>query len=224
MDHADDHLDGALAPVDEIRLDLEERGLRRADLDPDPFALFADWFHFAVVAGVHQPEALALATATPAGRPSVRLVLLKEVSAGGFVFFTNYESRKAGELDANPVAALDFGWHQISRQVRVVGRVQRVDVDESDAYFATRPRQSQLGAWASAQSDLLPDRDTLERRLAEVTEAWEGRDVTRPPHWGGYRVVPDEIEFWQGRAGRLHDRFRYTPDGAGGWSIARLSP
>lgn len=222
MDEPDETVDHAR--IDRIRLELEDRGLRRADLDPDPLALFAEWFHFAVDAGVHQPEALALASATPDGRPSVRLVLLKEVSEGGFVFYTNYESRKAGELDANPMAALDFGWHQISRQVRVVGPVQRVTDAESDAYFATRPRQSQLGAWASAQSDLLADRATLERRLADVEAAWDGREVARPPHWGGYRVLPEEIEFWQGRAGRLHDRFRYVPASGGGWTIDRLSP
>lgn len=171
------------------------------------------------------PEALTLASVAKDGTPDARTVLLKGVTGGGFVFFTNYESRKARELDAAPSAALIFYWRGPERQVRVLGRVERVSADESDEYFASRPRESQIGAWASDQSREIPDRAWLENRFREFETKFAGQTVPRPPHWGGYRVVPLEIEFWQGQPGRLHDRFAYrratkqTP-----WSLVQLSP
>jgi pyridoxamine 5'-phosphate oxidase len=191
---------------------------------PDPIALVQRWFADAQADGVEQHDAMTLATATPDGRPSARVVLLKGIDARGFAFFTNYESRKGRELDANPQAALVLLWTALQRQVRVVGRIERLSAEESDAYFATRPRGSQLGAWASEQSQPLPDRAELEARWAALDERWSGTAVPRPPHWGGYRVVPEEIEVWQGRANRLHDRFAYVRAPEGGWTWTRLQP
>ncbi len=198
--------------------------LTEHDLLPDPIALAQRWFADAQAAGVEQHDAMTLATATPDGRPSARAVLLKGIDARGFAFFTNYDSRKARELDANPRAALVLLWIPLQRQVRVTGSVARLDAEESDAYFATRPRGSQLGAWASQQSRPLPDRAELERRWEALGERYGGEAVPRPPHWGGYRVEPDEIEVWQGRANRLHDRFAYTRTPDGGWTHVRLQP
>jgi pyridoxamine 5'-phosphate oxidase len=198
--------------------------LHEHDLLPDPIALVQRWFADAQASGIEQHDAMTLATATPDGRPSARAVLLKGIDARGFAFFTNYESCKARELDANPYAALVLLWIPLERQVRVSGRVERLSDEESDAYFATRPRGSQLGAWASAQSRPLPDRAALEERWAALDERYGGTAVPRPSHWGGYRVDPDEIEVWQGRASRLHDRFRYTRTADGGWTHARLAP
>ena len=167
---------------------------------------------------------MTLATATPDGRPSARMVLLKGVDARGFAFFTNYESRKGAELAANPRAALVFFWVQLERQVRVEGRVERLSAEESDAYFASRPEGSQLGAWASQQSAVLPDRGPLEARYEELRAQYEGQEVPRPTFWGGFRVVPETVEFWQGRVNRLHDRLRYRRQDDGSWVIERLSP
>jgi len=198
--------------------------LHEEDLLPDPIALAQRWFADAQASGIEHADAMTLATATPDGRPSARAVLLKGIDARGFAFFTNYESRKGRELDANPYAALVLLWVPLQRQLRVTGRVERLSDEESDAYFATRPRGSQLGAWASAQSRPLPDRSELEQRWAALDERYGGGAVPRPPHWGGFRVAPGEIEVWQGRANRLHDRFAYvrTPDG--GWTRERLAP
>jgi len=198
--------------------------LHERDLPPDPIALVRRWFDEAQALGIEQHDAVTLATATPEGRPSARAVLLKGIDERGFAFFTNYESRKGAELAANPYAALVLLWTPLQRQVRVAGRVERLGAEESDAYFATRPRGSQLGAWASEQSRPLPDRAELERRWAALDERYAGGVVPRPPHWGGYRVDPDEIELWQGRANRLHDRFRYTRPPGGAWTYARLAP
>lgn len=198
--------------------------LTESDLLDDPIELFRRWFADAQAAQMPQPDAMTLATVAADGRPSARIVLLKGVDARGFQFFTNYESRKAGELTADPRAALAFVWTPMFRQVRVTGDVTRLDAAESDAYFATRPRGSQIGAWASQQSRELADRAALEARVGELEERFAGGDVPRPPHWGGYLLEPREIEFWQGRENRLHDRFTYTRTDGGGWSRTRLQP
>jgi pyridoxamine 5'-phosphate oxidase len=189
----------------------------------DPLELFREWFDAAREAGVQFPETMTLATATADGVPSARMVLLKGADEDGFVFFTGYESRKAEELAANPHAALVFYWQPLGRQVRVEGPVERVSKEESAEYFATRPRGSQLAAWTSRQSRPLGDRAELERRYADVEREHEGREVPLPPHWGGFRLRPDAIEFWEHRDNRLHDRFRYTR-AREGWDAARLWP
>jgi pyridoxamine 5'-phosphate oxidase len=198
-------------------------GLPPAADDADPIELFTSWFEAARGAGVLLPEAVTLATATPDGFPSARMVLLKDVDARGFVFFTNYGSRKARELEANPRAALCIHWAVLQRQVRVTGRVARVNAEESAEYFATRPRGSQIGAWASQQRQRLPSREDLERTVRDLGDKYAGPDVPLPPFWGGYRLEPLEIEFWQGRADRLHDRLVFTR-AADGWSTQRLYP
>ena len=190
----------------------------------DPFALFDAWFAEANASEPNDPNAMALATADADGRPSVRMVLLKEHGADGFVFYTNRESRKAGELAENMQAALLFHWKSLRRQIRIEGTVSLATDAESDAYFASRGRDSQLGAWASDQSRPLTNRETFEARYEEVKARFAGQDVPRPPHWGGYRVAPSAIEFWQDRAHRLHERRLFTRDGAGGWREGLLYP
>lgn len=203
--------------------EVEDRHLTEAEAGADPIALFDRWFDTATSSGVPLPESMTLATATADGRPSARLVLLKDFDDDGFVFYTNYESRKAHDLAANPRAALTFHWAALERQVRVQGIVVRTSRDDAAAYFATRPRESQLGAWASMQSREIASREELETRFAERAAEFDGREVPVPPYWGGYRVVPDRIEFWQGRLGRLHDRLVYERTDAG-WKRTRLSP
>ena len=198
------------------------RTLDPATLDADPVAQFRKWYADAERAQLLEPNAMSLATADASGQPSARIVLLKEIDARGLVFFTDYRSRKARDLAANPRAALTFLWKELDRQVRAIGDVEIVTRDESAAYFRTRARGSRLGAWASQQSAVLSDRATLEREVAKL-DAQFGGDIPLPPHWGGYRVVPNEFEFWQGRENRLHDRFRYTREGER-WTIERLSP
>lgn len=200
-----------------------EAELRRADLASDPVEQFRHWYAEAADA-LDVPEAVALATATPAGAPSVRMVLLKGFDERGLVFFSHYTSRKGRELDANPQAALLFHWRPLGRQVRVEGRVERIADTESDAYFATRPRDAQLGAVASRQSDPLSSRAELYERLAELERDLGGGPVPRPATWGGFRLVPLAWEFWQHGESRLHDRFRYEREPSGGWRIERLFP
>jgi pyridoxamine 5'-phosphate oxidase len=193
------------------------------DLDPDPIVQFRRWLADAEAAGVAEPGAMVLATATPDGSPSARYVLLRGLDDRGFAFFTNYRSAKAGDLEANPRAALVFGWDPLHRQVRVTGPVERVAASESDAYFASRARGSRIGAWASPQSGVLADRTQLEGLVAEADARFPEEEIPRPPHWGGYRVRPEVVELWQGRQDRLHDRLRYRRDGDG-WAIDRLAP
>ncbi len=198
--------------------------LTEADLDPDPFRQFARWFEQARASGAADPHAMTLATATRDGIPSARMVLLNAFDAHGFVFYTNYESRKGRDLAQNPYAALVFYWPELRRQVRAAGRAERLTPAESDAYFRRRPAGSQLGAWASRQSEVIAGREALERRVEELAAEFAGREIPRPPYWGGYRIIPDSFEFWQSRPNRLHDRFRYFPTPDDGWRIERLAP
>lgn len=198
--------------------------LHAEGMAPEPIAQFEEWFDEARRADISRPNAMTLATTAPNGAPSARTVLLKQVDERGFVFFTNYRSRKARELAANPQAALVFWWSALERQVRVEGRVMRTAEEASDAYFHTRPRRSRLSAWASPQSETVEGRKALEERFAAVAAEYEDREAPRPPHWGGYRLTPHTVEFWQGRPGRLHDRLRYHRTDDDDWQIERLAP
>jgi pyridoxamine 5'-phosphate oxidase len=206
----------------ELRREYARGGLDERDLAPDPFAMFQRWYHDAVAAAVYEPNAMVVASSTPDGRPSVRLVLLKGFSPAGWVFFTNLASRKGTELTGNPQVALLFPWHPLERQVRVEGRAAALDRDEVTAYFRTRPRGAQLGAHASHQSQEVASREELDDAWAAADAAYPD-EVPVPETWGGFRVVPDAVEFWQGRPGRMHDRLVYRRDGAS-WSTHRLAP
>ncbi len=210
--------------LSDLRREYALAGLKESDLDPNPFKQFDKWFQQALAAGLPEPNAMTLATATPDGKPSARVVLLKGFDERGFVFFTNYESQKGRELSANPLAALVCYWAELERQVRISGRVSRVTVEESEDYFHSRPLGSQLGAWASQQSEVVGGRKILEDKLEQLTQEYQTTPVPLPPCWGGYRVTPESIEFWQGRPNRLHDRLRYTIQRGDQWLIERLSP
>jgi len=198
-------------------------GLDEKTIDRDPIRQFQTWLNEAFAAKLPLAEAMTLATATPDGKPSARMVLLKQVDHDGFVFYTNYNSTKARQLDANPYAALVFFWVQFDRQVRVEGSISKTSAEESRAYFSTRPRESQIGAWASEQSEEIASRAALEERAVELEKQYGGRDIDCPEHWGGYRLKPERIEFWKSRIGRLHDRILYQREGDS-WTIIRLAP
>jgi pyridoxamine 5'-phosphate oxidase len=208
----------------DMRRDYATRALDEATIDADPMRQFRLWFDEALQAQVLDANAVAVATVRPDGMPAVRTVLLKDIDQRGLVFFTHYNSPKGQDLASTPHASLLHYWPELERQVRVTGPVERVLDAESDAYFASRPRESQIAAWAARQSSELPDRATLERRYAEIAAKYEGASVPRPPDWGGYRVVPNRMEFWQGRPGRLHDRVLFTRNEDGSWKRVRLAP
>ena len=203
---------------------MEAPGLTRKNVDPNPFKQFEEWFQAAVAAEPVLPEAVNLATATREGRLSSRIVLLKDFDERGFVFYTNYESRKGTELAENPNAALVFYWRQLERQICITGTVSKVSREESEAYFRTRPRGSQIGTLTSRQSQVIANREVLESRFQQLMSEYEGREIPLPSYWGGYRLSPATIEFWQGRPDRLHDRFLYKRQPGGPWQLERLSP
>lgn len=207
-----------------LRREYMLRSLSERQVDPDPVRQFVAWLNEAIEAGAVEPNAMTLATCTNDGLPSARIVLLKGVDQDGFSFFTNYQSRKGRELDANPRAALLFYWPELERQVRIEGAVKRTSDDESEAYFNSRPPDARIGSAASAQGEVVASREALERAAALLRERYPHGNVPRPAHWGGYRVRPERLEFWQGRSSRLHDRIEYRRDEKGGWEIRRLSP
>jgi pyridoxamine 5'-phosphate oxidase len=212
------------AALNKLRIEYSGSPLTESSVNPDPFRQFDKWFNEAVTAEAVMPNAMTLATASGSGAPTARIVLLKQADASGFVFFTNYLSRKGAELLANPLACLLFYWGELNRQVRVEGSISKVSTEESDLYFQTRPRGSQIGAHASAQSSVIANREELERDIARLEALFKTCEVPRPEHWGGYRLEPKEIEFWQGRESRLHDRLVYKLQPKGDWKIIRLAP
>jgi pyridoxamine 5'-phosphate oxidase len=208
----------------EIRTEYQAATLNESDVLANPFAQFDKWFTEALEAKVLEVNAMTLSTATPDGKPSSRIVLLKAMDDKGFTFFTNYHSDKGQMLAANPYAALNFFWGELERQVRIEGRVEKVSHEESDQYFASRPKTSQIGAWVSEQSREISGREDLDKKLEELTAYYADKEVIRPPHWGGYRLLPTEVEFWQGRHSRLHDRLKYIKGDGNFWKLVRLSP
>ena len=214
--------------LSELRREYAFGGLDESDLTPEPIAMLRRWLHNATAAGIHEPNAMVVSTVSTDGLPSSRMVLLKGLDERGLMFFTNYGSRKGGDLAHNPACALLFPWHPLERQVRIEGRATRLSDAENAAYFATRPRASQIGAWASPQSQVVASRAELDRRYDEAADRFGEGDIPLPPDWGGYRVAPEVVEFWQGRRGRMHDRLRYrrseSSDLDGGWVTERLAP
>jgi pyridoxamine 5'-phosphate oxidase len=210
--------------IADLRQNYTRAGLSEADAAIDPFQQFHAWFQAALSAQILEPNAMTLATTTADGKPSARVVLLKDFDLRGFVFYTNYESLKAQQLSENPHAAIVFWWGELERQIRIEGRVEKVSPDESDRYFHSRPIASQIGAWASNQSRVVASRDILENKQTELEKEYQNKEIPRPPHWGGFRVIPSLIEFWQGRPSRLHDRLRYSLQDDGSWLRERLEP
>lgn len=207
----------------DIRRDFTLKTLDENDAIPNPIEMFERWFNEAVESEVLEPNAMNLATATPDGRPSSRIVLLKQIKPAGFIFFTNYDSKKAQQIAANKYCALDFVWNELERQVRIEGTVEKISSEESDSYFEVRPTKSKLGAWASPQSQVIPNREYLEKLVIDFESKFANKIITRPDNWGGYIVKPFLIEFWQGRKSRLHDRIQYTLTNKE-WKIERLAP
>jgi pyridoxamine 5'-phosphate oxidase len=210
--------------IADLRLNYTLSGLSETDINSNPFEQFQLWFEQAVAAQIREPNAMTLATATTEGKPSARIVLLKGFDERGFVFYTNYDSLKGRQLIDNPYAALVFLWDDLERQVRIEGRVEKVNSEESDTYYYSRPFGSQLGAWVSNQSEIIASREVLEKRLEEFSTKYQSETIKRPSYWGGFRVIPAEIEFWQGRPNRLHDRLRYCQNDRRDWTIDRLAP
>ncbi|KST67668.1 pyridoxamine 5'-phosphate oxidase [Mastigocoleus testarum] len=210
--------------VADLRKDYTLQELNETEVDPNPVIQFQKWFDQVCSVDIPEPNAMTVATVSSEGKPSARMVLLKDYDGRGFVFYTNYNSRKGQELIANPHAALVFWWAQLERQVRITGSVEKISAQESDEYFHSRPFNSRLGAWTSNQSEIVSSRQTLEQRLRELQAKYQDLEVPRPPHWGGFRVIPAEIEFWQGRSSRLHDRLLYSRHDDDTWEIERLSP
>ncbi|HEX7365668.1 MAG TPA: pyridoxamine 5'-phosphate oxidase [Pelobium sp.] len=210
--------------IQNLRLDYRSASLNEEDVDKNPYLQFEKWFQEALNAKVVEPNAMTLATSQTNGIPSARIVLLKEFTEEGFVFYTNYKSKKGREIAESPYAALVFFWADLERQVRIEGVVERVSDDESAAYFKSRPRGSQLGALTSPQSEIIANRKVLEDKLEDLTKKYEAKEIEKPEHWGGYRVIPNRIEFWQGRSNRLHDRILYVQDKSQSWTFERLAP
>lgn len=210
--------------LSELRQSYTKGSFSESDLLETPFAQFEKWFREAEEAQLEEPNAMCLATANSHGQPSTRIVLLKDFSEKGLVFYTNYESRKASELDTNPAAAVNFLWLPLQRQVNVTGTIERIEKEDSLRYFLSRPSGSRLGAWASPQSQVVPSRQVLEEKLKALKETYSSAEIPLPDHWGGYRLIPRTFEFWQGRPNRLHDRFRYESDASGIWKAVRLAP
>jgi pyridoxamine 5'-phosphate oxidase len=209
--------------IADIRNEYTQRGIDENELDLNPFDQFNKWIAEAVAASIDEANAMTLSTRSDSG-VSARIVLLKGLDDRGFTFYTNYNSKKGQEMEASPYVSLTFFWKELERQVRVQGRIEKTPVNDSDAYFAIRPRGSQIGAWVSAQSEPIPNREFLVQKQLELEQQFEGKQVPRPAHWGGYRVIPNYIEFWQGRPSRLHDRLAYSLDDTENWKIERLSP
>lgn len=216
-------MDLTIETLQNLRQEYRSASLTEADVEKDPIAQFAKWFTDAMSAQLYEPNVMTLATADRNGKPSARIVLLKGFDENGFVFYTNYESHKGRELQENPQASLVFFWPELERQVRIDGKVTKTAPEASDQYFHSRPQGSQIGAMASNQSTVLPDRQDLEQKVIDLTEAYQGKEIPRPAHWGGFVVSPESIEFWQGRPSRLHDRIAYQLEG-GEWKINRLAP
>jgi pyridoxamine 5'-phosphate oxidase len=209
--------------IHSLRKDYVLHSLEEKNLSPSPVVQFHEWMDYAIQAGVPEANAVHLSTVSSEGRPSSRIVLLREFSEEGLVFYTNYQSRKGSHISENPYVAVTLFWPELERQVRVEGRAEKIDESKSDSYFHSRPLESRLGAWASRQSQTLESREQLEKTMLEVQQRYEGTEIPRPAHWGGYLIRPDYFEFWQGRANRLHDRISYTLEN-GSWRISRLFP
>jgi len=207
-----------------IRKDYRLQSLSEEDVDTNPIKQFEKWFQQALASGIEEPNAMTLATSTTDGKPSARIVLLKGIKDNGFVFFTNYESKKGKQIHDNPFAGIVFFWKELERQVTIQGEIEKVSEQESDEYFASRPLESRIGAWSSPQSQVIENREVLEKNVAYYSDKYQSQNIPRPSHWGGYILMPTLIEFWQGGAGRLHDRLQYSIDATNSWIIKRLAP